>query len=110
MRAGGGARRCTLYEYVNKVNFIIFIFFTVDEKIENEIKGDKEIFEKLEEDSNFNEQVLNVNALESNATVDEITNEMKDNEEVLGEHKENLNCNKQVSNISAIEGNVNNYL
>lgn len=68
------------------------------------------MFEKLEEDSNFNEQVLNVNALESNATVDEITNEMKGNEEVLGEHKENLNCNKQVSNISAIEGNVNNYL
>lgn len=45
------------------------------------MKDDTKIFEKLEEDSNFNEQVLNINAVESNVTVNEkITNEIKDNE------------------------------
>lgn len=43
----------------------------------------KEVFQEFEVGSNFNEQVLIVNALENNVTVDEkITNEIKDNESV----------------------------
>lgn len=62
----------------------------------------KRMFEELKKNSNFNEQVLNVNTVESNVIIDEkITNEIK----VLQELKENLNFNEQVSNI---EGNVNN--
>lgn len=34
------------------------------------MKGDKEIFEELEEDLNINEQVLNINTVENNVTVD----------------------------------------
>ncbi|XP_011699230.1 PREDICTED: uncharacterized protein LOC105456698 [Wasmannia auropunctata] len=80
-------------------------FSEVDKNVENKMKCDT----KKLEDSNFNEQILNVTAIESNVTVHEkIINEVESNEKVLEELKENLNYNKPVFNISAIEELKNN--